>query len=124
MWQPASPYKVSPWLERRRRPRRSSTAPRARLEAIRPDEDAKQLNASLYASQVRSRTLVVTSNQDEAVPAAVGQEVFGLLPPATPKRLIVLGGVAHGRYFLSEEFWRQFAEFFGLGSTAKGPTCG
>lgn len=88
-------------------------APWANFVAIRPDEDAKQLDAARYAPHVRARTLVFTSNQDEAVPAAVGRELFGLLPAATPKRLIVLDGVSHGRYFLSEEFWRQFAAFFG-----------
>ena len=89
-------------------------APWANVVAIRPDDDARQLDASLYASRVQTRTLVVTSTQDEAVPAAVGQKLFGMLPAATPKRLVVLEGVSHGRYFLSEEFWRQFAGFFGL----------
>ncbi len=101
-------------------------APWADLVAIRPDADAKQLDASLYAPQVRTRTLVVTSRQDEAVPAAVGQELFGLLPAATPKHLVVLEGITHGRYFLSDEFWQQFAEFFRLpsASTKSGSRAG
>ena len=93
---------------------RRTYAPWANLVAIRPDDDAKQLDASLYAPHVQTKTLVVTSRKDEAVPAAVGQKLFGMLPAATPKRLIVLDGVTHGRYFLSDEFWQQFAEFFGL----------
>ena len=92
-------------------------APWANVVAIRPDADARQLDASLYAPQVRTRTLVVTSRQDEAVPAAVGQELFGLLPASPPKHLVVLEGVTHGRYFLSDEFWQQFAEFFRLPSS-------
>ena len=96
-------------------------APWANVVAIRPDADAKQLDASLYAAQVRTPTLVVTSRQDEAVPAAVGQEIFGLLPVATPKHLVILEGVSHGRYFLAGEFWGQFAGFFGLSpSDARG----
>lgn len=55
---------------------------------------------------------MVTSRQDEAVPVAVGQKLFGLLSAATPKHLVILEGVSHGRYFLSDEFWKQFAEFF------------
>ena len=89
-------------------------APWANVVAIRPDADARQLDASLYAPRVQTRTMVVTSRQDEAVPTAVGQELFGLLPASTPKRLVVLEGVSHGRYFLSDEFWRQFVGFFGL----------
>ncbi len=93
-------------------------APWANVVAIRPDADARQLDASLYAAQVHVRTLVVTSRQDEAVPAAVGQEVFGMLPIATPKHLVILEGVTHGRYFLSDEFWKQFADFFRLPSSS------
>ena len=89
----------------------------ANVVAIRPDADVRQLDASLYAPQVHARTLVVTSHQDEAVPVAVGQKLFGLLPAATPKHLVVLEGVSHGRYFLSDEFWKQFAEFFRLSSS-------
>ena len=48
------------------------------------------------------------------MPASVGQEVYGLLPATTPKNLVVLEGVTHGRYFLSDEFWREFAAFNGL----------
>lgn len=92
-------------------------APWANVVAIRPDEDARQLDASLYAPQVRVQTLVVTSRQDEAVPAAVGQELCGLLPVATPKHLVILEGVTHGRYFLSDEFWQQFTDFFRLHSS-------
>ena len=87
-------------------------APWANVVAIRPDADAKQLDASLYAPQVRAQTLVVTSRQDEAVPVAVGQKLFEMLPAATPKHLVVLEGVSHGRYFLSDDFWKQFTEFF------------
>ena len=93
-------------------------APWANVVAIRPDADARQLDASLYAPRVRTRTLVVTSRQDEAVPVAVGQELCGLLPAATPKHLVVLEGVTHGRYFLSDEFWQQFADFFRLSSSS------
>ena len=93
-------------------------APWANVVAIRPDADARQLDASLYAPRVQTRTLVVTSRQDEAVPVAVGQELFGLLPAATPKHLVVLEGVTHGRYFLSDEFWQQFADFFRLSSSS------
>ena len=92
---------------------RKTDFPWADLVAIRPDADARQLDASLYAPHVHAPTLVVTSRQDEAVPMAVGQEVFGLLPTATPKRLVVLEGVTHGRYFLSDELWRQVAAFIG-----------
>ena len=95
---------------------RRTVFPWADLVAIRPDADARQLDAALYAPQVRTRTLVVTSRQDEAVPSVVGQEVYGLLPAATPKRLVVLDGVTHGRYFLSDKFWRAFADFFRLPS--------
>ena len=97
-------------------------APWANLVAIRPDEDARQLDASLYAPHVRARTLVCTSNADEAVPAVVGHEVFEMLPAPTLKRLIVLESVTHGRYFLSDEFWQQFAEFFGLRSSQTIPS--
>lgn len=93
---------------------RKTTFPWADLAVIRPDADARQLDASLYAPRVRAPTLVITSHQDEAVPAMVGQELYAMLPPATPKRLVVLDGVTHGRYFLSDEFWRQFADFFQL----------
>jgi pimeloyl-ACP methyl ester carboxylesterase len=96
---------------------RKTYSPLASLVIIRPDEDAKQLDAALYAPHVHSRTLVVTSRQDEAVPVAVAQKLFGLLPAAEPKHLVVLDGVSHGRYFLSEEFWRQFADFFKLHQT-------
>ena len=96
---------------------RRTDFPWADLVAIRPDADARQLDASLYAPHVPARTLVVTSRQDEAVPVAVGQEVYGLLPAATPKRLVVLDGVTHGRYFLSDAFWQAFADFFGLPPT-------
>ena len=89
-------------------------APWANVVAIRPDADAKQLDASLDTPQDHVRTLVVTSRQDEAVPAIVGQELFGLLPAATPKHLVILEGVTHGRYFLSDEFWQEFADFFRL----------
>lgn len=89
-------------------------SPWANVVTIRPDDDAKQLDASLYAPRVQTRTLVVTSQQDEAVPLAVGQKVFGLLPATTPKHLVVLQGVSHGRYFLSEGFWQQFTGFFAL----------
>ncbi len=93
-------------------------APWANVVAVRPDTDARQLDASLYAPQVHIRTLVVTSRRDEAVPVAVGQKLFGMLPVATPKHLVVLEGVSHGRYFLSDEFWTQFAGFFGLSASS------
>ena len=93
---------------------RRQYSPWANLVAIRPDEDARQLDAGRDAPRVACPTLVVTSRQDEAVPAVVGRELFGLLPAATPKRLVVLDGVTHGRYFLSDEFWGPFARFFGL----------
>ncbi len=89
-------------------------SPWADVVTIRPDADARQLDASLYAPRVQTRTLVVTSRQDEAVPVAVGQKLFGMLPASTTKQLVVLDGVSHGRYFLSEEFWRQFTGFFEL----------
>ena len=89
---------------------RKTDVPWASLVAIRPDLDARQLDASLYAPRVRAKTLVVTSRQDEAVPASVGQAVYAMIPATTPKRLVVLDGVTHGRYFLSDEFWRRFAE--------------
>ena len=93
---------------------RKTDAPWASLVAIRPDDDARQLDASLYAPRVHAKTLVVTSRQDRDVPASVGREVYGLLPATTPKNFVVLEGVTHGRYFLSDEFWREFAAFNGL----------
>ncbi len=101
---------------------RKTDAPWASLVAIRPDDDARQLDASLYAPHVRARTLVVTSHQDRDVPASVGQEVYGLMPATTPKNLVVLEGVTHGRYFLSNEFWRQFSVFFDLPPVGPGKT--
>ena len=99
---------------------RKTDAPWASLVVIQPDADAEQLDASSYAPQVRAKTLVVTSRQDEAVPASVGQEVYAMIPATTQKRLVVLDGVTHGRYFLSDEFWRQFAVFHGLTPKADG----
>ena len=93
---------------------RMDDAPRANFVPLRTDVDARQLDASHYAAHVRAKTLVVTSRQDEAVPATVGQEVYDLIPSTTPKRLLVLDGTTHGRYFLSDEFWRQFGEFYGF----------
>ena len=95
---------------------RRTYAPWASLLVLRPDDDVRQLDASRYAPQVRAPTLLVTSRQDEAVPAVVGAELLALLPAATPKHLVVLDGVAHGRYFLSEEFWQQFDAFFPAGN--------
>ena len=92
---------------------RRTDAPWANLVAFRPDADARQLDAALYAPRVHAPTLVVTSRQDEAVPEAIGKEVFASLPAATPKQLVVLDGVTHGRYFLSDEFGRQVAVFVG-----------
>ncbi len=93
---------------------RRTDAPWADLVAIRPDADARQLDASRYAPRVHAPALVVTSHQDEAVPAVVGQELFVMLPATTPKRLVVLDGVTHGRYFLSDKFWAEFSDFFDL----------
>lgn len=91
---------------------RRTYAPWANFVVIRPDKDAEQLDASRYAPQVRAPTLLVTSRQDEAVPAVVATELLALLPAATSKHLVALDGVTHGRYFLSDDFWQQFDTFF------------
>ena len=101
---------------------RATDFPWANLVVIRPDADTRALDASLYAPHLQTPTLVVTSRQDEAVPAAIGQKIFGMIPATTPKRFVALEGVTHGRYFLSDAFWRQFADFFRLPSTSNHPT--
>ena len=98
---------------------RATDFPWANLVVIRPDADTRALDAALYAPRLQTPTLVVTSHQDEAVPAAIGQKIFAMIPAATPKRFVALEGVTHGRYFLSDEFWQQFANFFHLSSAAK-----
>ena len=89
---------------------RHTYAPWANLVPIVADADAAQLDASRYAPRVRAPTLVVTSTGDRDVPAAVGREVFALLPADAPKRLVVLDGVAHGGYFVSDAFWRAASD--------------
>ena len=82
------------------------------------DESLRSLDGVALAMKAVTPTLVVTSSDDEAIPAELSKKVFAALPPALPQQLLVLHGVSHGGYLRNDQFWQAAASYLCRGPDA------
>jgi len=92
--------------------------PYSRLAYLRSDSEYAQFDNLTIARGVRSPTLVVGSTKDRDLPPAFTDQVFAAIPPATPKKEVILSDASHSEYFGRDGFWQAVATFFGLSASA------